>query len=62
MEQGQVTALVKDILENEKALEDRIAREHQRLSQELRVLGRETRMKSYLEQRAVKGKRVNLKK
>jgi anthranilate phosphoribosyltransferase len=58
----ELAEVVQSVLENERTLEARIAREQSQLRRELRDFDQETRLKQYLERTRPKGGTVNLKK
>lgn len=60
--QQEIVEVVEAILENERALEDRIQEEYTRLRKELRDFDRQTRLRQYLEGQRQPVRRVDLKK
>lgn len=58
----EMVSVVQAVLENERTLEARIAKEQIKVRRELRDFDQETRLKQYLEHDRTKGGKVNLKK
>ncbi|MCH8075993.1 MAG: flagellar protein FliT [SAR324 cluster bacterium] len=57
----ELAELVEAVLENERALEERLLEEQSRLRQEIRGLDQESQLKQYLKKSTDKGGTVNLK-
>lgn len=57
----ELTGVVEAVLENERALEERLLEAQSKLREEMRDLEQETRLKRYLERAKTKGGTVNLK-